>query len=360
MQGTFDHSAYHDRYRERLMAIIDKKRKGETISVPEVEERRAPADLMAALEASLGEAVGRRKAARKRPARRAQDDGQVPQEGCSEEEEGRSQGRRRFVIDVAATLRGSARTHAPSRLVFVLQEVALWALLYPLYLLTREGAEGSQAAALRHAREIVAAERSLGIAIEHWLQQIATASPLTRAAFDAYYEWAFYPLLVVVVLWLALTRRELYCHTRRALVVALAVAAVFFLLFPAAPPRMLPGLGIHDTVGMHDHDVGSFHGISYNPYAAMPSLHVGWSLIAAAGVFRAVRNPWVRAAAIVHPLAMTVTTIATGNHYLLDCVAGAAIGLVALAATGARHPSEGQARRQVGVRAAAGVAGRHA
>ena len=56
MKGSFDHSAYHDRYRERLLAIVGKKRKGETITVPEVEERRAPDDLMAALEASLGEA----------------------------------------------------------------------------------------------------------------------------------------------------------------------------------------------------------------------------------------------------------------------------------------------------------------
>jgi DNA end-binding protein Ku len=61
MKSTFDHGAYHDRYRERLMAIIDKKRKGETITVPAVEERKAPSDLLAALEASLGEAVGRRK-----------------------------------------------------------------------------------------------------------------------------------------------------------------------------------------------------------------------------------------------------------------------------------------------------------
>ena len=50
------------------MAIIDKKRKGETITVPEVEDRKAPADLMAALEASLGEAVEREKSKR-RPAR---------------------------------------------------------------------------------------------------------------------------------------------------------------------------------------------------------------------------------------------------------------------------------------------------
>jgi DNA end-binding protein Ku len=63
--ATFDHAAYGDRYRDRLMAIIAKKRKGETISAPEVEERRAPADLLAALEASLGEAVGRRRPVRK-------------------------------------------------------------------------------------------------------------------------------------------------------------------------------------------------------------------------------------------------------------------------------------------------------
>ena len=49
------------------MAIIQKKRKGETITAPEVEERKAPSDLMEALEASLSEAVGRSKA-RKAPA----------------------------------------------------------------------------------------------------------------------------------------------------------------------------------------------------------------------------------------------------------------------------------------------------
>ena len=69
MKGSFDHAEYHDRYRERLIAIIDKKRKGETITVPDVEERKAPDNLLAALEASLGEALQQGKAKR-RPARR--------------------------------------------------------------------------------------------------------------------------------------------------------------------------------------------------------------------------------------------------------------------------------------------------
>ena len=76
MQGTFDHSAYRDRYRDQLMAIIKKKQKGETITAPKVEERKVPSDLMEALEASLSEAVGRSKAkapaaARRTPAKKA-------------------------------------------------------------------------------------------------------------------------------------------------------------------------------------------------------------------------------------------------------------------------------------------------
>ncbi len=208
--------------------------------------------------------------------------------------------------------------------------------------------------------EIVSAERSLGLAIEQRAQELATASPLSRLAFDSYYEWAFYPLLALVLIWLGMAHRDVYRHTRRALVVALALAAIVFLLYPTAPPRMVPDLGIHDTVGMHAHDIGSFHGISYNPYAAMPSLHVGWSLIVAGGVFRAVRSRWVRGAAVAHPVVMTAATIATGNHYILDCLAGAAIGVIAILAVGAPGVVGVRMRARAPVpAAAAGVAGRH-
>jgi hypothetical protein len=241
-----------------------------------------------------------------------------------------------------------------STAVFAVREVALWLLLYPLYLLTREGATGAPSAALRHAREIVAAEHSLGLGLERGIQQVVAGSPPVRDAFATYYEWAFYPLLACIVIWLGLAHRDVYLLTRRALIVALALAAIVFLLYPTAPPRMLPGLGIHDTVGMHDHDVGSFHGISYNPYAAMPSMHVGWSVIVAAGAFRAVRSASLRGAAVAHPLIMVAATVATGNHYLLDCVAGAAIGLVAVVASGTAARPQGS---RLPIPAAARVAG---
>jgi len=70
MQGSFDHAAYKDRYHDRLLAIVEQKRKGETITVEKPKERRAPDDLMAALEASLGAAVSKRtKAPRKKTAK---------------------------------------------------------------------------------------------------------------------------------------------------------------------------------------------------------------------------------------------------------------------------------------------------
>jgi DNA end-binding protein Ku len=71
MQGSFDHAAYKDRYHDRLLAIVEQKRKGETIKVEKPEERRVPDDLMAALEASLGAAVGKRAKAPKRKAKSA-------------------------------------------------------------------------------------------------------------------------------------------------------------------------------------------------------------------------------------------------------------------------------------------------
>jgi membrane-associated phospholipid phosphatase len=60
----------------------------------------------------------------------------------------------------------------------------------------------------------------------------------------------------------------------------------------------------------------------------------------------------VRIAAIVHPLLMSAATIATGNHHLLDCSAGAVIGLGALAAAV-------PARSRAGTQTAPGMAGRH-
>ena len=63
-----------------------------------------------------------------------------------------------------------------------------------------------------------------------------------------------------------------------------------------------------------------------NLYAAMPSLHVGWSVWVAIALITVLRSPW-RYLAILYPCTMTFVVIGTANHYVLDAVAGAAYAI---------------------------------
>ena len=85
-----------------------------------------------------------------------------------------------------------------------------------------------------------------------------------------------------------------------------------------APPR-LAGIGVADTVSNGHVDLNSGLVSSlYNPYAAMPSMHVGYALIVAAGVFRVDRHLLVRALAMLYPPFVLLVVVATGNHFFVS------------------------------------------
>jgi hypothetical protein len=214
---------------------------------------------------------------------------------------------------------------------FVVVELVRWLGVYALYLLGREVAITNGDAAVRHTEGLVAAERALGIFREEVLQDGASWTPAVGRFFEAYYMVGFAPVCVAALLWTACRHRETYLELRRRLFLALALALPCFLLFPAAPPRLVAGLGIADTVGLDGHDTGSFLAIRFNPYAALPSLHVGWSLLLAFALVPLVRRRRLRAAIWAHPLLMTVAVVATGNHLFLDVFVGVVVALIARA-----------------------------
>jgi len=81
-------------------------------------------------------------------------------------------------------------------------------------------------------------------------------------------------------------------------------------------------------------------GLPYNAYAALPSLHVGHAILLTAAALRVARGPLLRAAWLAQPALMAVAVVATGNHYVLDVVAGAALGALLLPlALGRRYPT---------------------
>lgn len=211
---------------------------------------------------------------------------------------------------------------------FVLGELALWAALYGGYLGLRAVAISNEDRAFANARHVIDAERAIGLSREGLVQR---ALEPVQPVLSLYYMLGFAPLVVVSLIWLAWRRRGAYRLFRTALLCSIALAGVVHLLYPVAPPRLVGGLGISDWVGLSGgHDTGSFAGIRFNPYAAMPSMHVGWSLLVGLMAWNVLPGRW-RVLGVVHPAMMTIAVTATGNHYLLDALGGAAVALVGLA-----------------------------
>jgi hypothetical protein len=95
---------------------------------------------------------------------------------------------------------------------------------------------------------------------------------------------------------------------------------------------MLPHLGFVDTLaeyGPRIYSTDPRRSVA-NQFAAMPSLHFGWALIAAWCVAGTVRNRWTRLL-WVHPFLTLVAITATANHYWLDSIVAGAIVLLAYA-----------------------------
>src|SRR5918911_3323516 len=210
---------------------------------------------------------------------------------------------------------------------FASLELAIWASLYPAYLAIRGSTIGDSHKAIRDATSLVDLERATGLLHEADVQRVV--HPVS-AFFSTYYMVGFGPLIATVLIWLGVRHRGLYRDLRTLLFVSLGLAVIGYVGYPTAPPRMVPGLGLADTVGMSSHDTGSVAGIRFNPYAAMPSMHVGWSVLIGIFGFRAARSRRLKAFFVAHPFLMVITVTATGNHYFVDAIAGATAALAAV------------------------------
>ena len=210
---------------------------------------------------------------------------------------------------------------------FAAFELLVWASLYPAYLAIRGSSIDDGREAVAHATSLVDLERATGLMHEADVQSLF--HPVVDA-FSAYYMLGFGPLIAATLIWLGIRRRDLYTRLRTLLFVSLGLAVIGYVFYPTAPPRLVPGLGIADTVGLSSHDTGSVAGIRFNPYAAMPSMHVGWSVLVGIFGFRAARSRWLKGFFALHPFLMVLTVTATGNHYFVDAIAGGAAALAAI------------------------------
>jgi hypothetical protein len=184
-----------------------------------------------------------------------------------------------------------------------------------------------QRLAIDNARALLDFERSLHLdpelALDRWLARRHALG--TVVVF--WYENVHIAVTLAVFVWLWWRRSDLLGPMRATLVIVNLIALAVFWSFPTAPPRMLPG-GYVDLVakidGLPVWQLGAT-ALHSNQLCSMPSLHLAWAAWSSIAVWRMTRRRSLRALAVVYPLLTTFAVIATGNHYLLDAVAGAAL-----------------------------------
>jgi hypothetical protein len=180
--------------------------------------------------------------------------------------------------------------------------------------------------AFANADRVASLERVLGLAWEQSLQRAFLAIPDLVEALNLFYFVGHFVFTGVFFFWLYRRSRNGFRSFRDGFLVATAISVLVHWIFPTAPPR-LAGVGLEDTLLIFSGiDIGSPSSAAYsNPVAAVPSLHAAYALGVGIGVVRYARSRLVRAAGFVYPPLVMLTIVVTGNHFVLDAVAGVAV-----------------------------------
>jgi hypothetical protein len=212
-------------------------------------------------------------------------------------------------------------------------EVAAIAWLYWIYDALNDQSPIRQRTALANASDVFRLERRLHLDADWWLDRWTAHHHWIGVVLADFYDTAHLWAALAALVWLWWWRPALYPHLRNVLVVVNVVGFLVFWLYPVAPPRMLPGFV---DVVVQDHAWFSWHSGTLathaNQLAAMPSLHVSWALWVAVAIWQGTRSHAWRAVGVAHVVLTVVSVMATGNHYALDVLAGAATVGVAMAA----------------------------
>jgi hypothetical protein len=244
---------------------------------------------------------------------------------------------------------GPERTHR----VYWWKEAAIVAVFYLVYSFTRNlfgsnkiAADGVPEQAFNNAEKVIRVERAIGLYHEESIQELFLAQRWFIQFWNTWYGTAHFFVTILVFALLFWKRPAVFPQWRNSLAFMTALAIVGFALFPLMPPRLLDTpcqdfggacivsslrgeeggtFGFVDTLrdygGPWSFDNEAMTELS-NQYAAMPSMHIGWSTWVAVAMWPLLRRRWHRALMFLYPLVTLFCIIVTGNHYWIDGVGG--------------------------------------
>jgi membrane-associated phospholipid phosphatase len=214
----------------------------------------------------------------------------------------------------------------PNGWLDAIRQLALFAGAYYLYRLVRGFVDGQAGLAFENARTLVHIERSLGLFFEPGLQAWAKGEEWLLVFANWMYVNSHFVVTTTFLIWLYLARNHAFYFVRNMFMVSMVFALVGYLAYPTAPPRFLPEWGFTDTVANFvGESAESTADVLYNPFAAVPSMHVAFALMISIPAFQLVRRLPFKIFWAAYPAIVTFVVVVTANHYWLDAVFGAMV-----------------------------------
>ena len=224
----------------------------------------------------------------------------------------------------------------PNGWLDAMRQLALFAGAYYAYRLVRGFVDGQATLAFENARALVDAERALGLFFEPGLQAWAKGEEWLLLFANWMYVNSHFVVTTTFLIWLYIFRNHAFYFVRNMFMVAMGLALVGYMAFPTAPPRFLPEWGFTDTVANFVGEAAeNSANVLYNPFAAVPSMHVAFALMISVPAVYLVRTRVLKILWSLYPVLVTFVVMVTANHFWLDAALGALVAAVSAYAASA-------------------------
>ena len=217
------------------------------------------------------------------------------------------------------------------------RQLLIWLGFLVAYQLARGMADRDPAEAIRNGLAVIDLQERLGGLWEVSLQGALLSSDFMMTLTSWTYWLSQFVVLGLALLFVYVRRNDAFLRFRNTVLAANVIGLAGYIAFPTAPPRMFGEYGFVDVLAQfsslnHGSAVVEF---AANPYAAMPSLHAADALIVGVTMALLVRRLPFKILWLAWPAWVAFCVMATGNHFWLDIVAGAAVALIAAGAISA-------------------------
>jgi membrane-associated phospholipid phosphatase len=205
------------------------------------------------------------------------------------------------------------------------RQVLLFCGAYWLYRIVRGMTDGRVAEAYGNARELIGLERGLGLFVEPAVHAWANGTNWVIDGASWMYVNTHFTITTVTLAYIYLRRNPSFYFIRNMFMVAMGIALVLYAAYPTAPPRFMPEWGFNDSVARFTGLTaeGSSADALYNPFAAVPSMHVAFALMLGLPMARIARRRPVKALWLCYPALVSFVVVATANHWWFDAFTGA-------------------------------------